>query len=316
MKDPCDRHRLAWLATARIEHRLRWRVIASLAIVSPSMMMAFERANIDLLILALVGSAALVFSARKRSRIAAAVALTASAFVLKLHPVFCAALIARYSRSALVFTISLFAVSLAYFVAIFGYLPIIRRNTPGTSLLSYGYNVPFFGIDLLIDEAHLDRVNLAGSWIPIALAVLVLVFSASIAWRTAQQGNSACAVSEGVSGTAFLFGAGIYCGTFLLGSNFTYRLMFLLLCIPQLQDWQTSNAIEKTKTAAIANGVLVAVLLALWMNGNATFLFVPQLVDWVLFSGLTTIVLLNFLRSANPSGGRGRARNLARRAKK
>ena len=92
--------------------------------------------------------------------------------------------------------------------------------------------------------------------------------------------------------------------------------MFLLLCIPQLQDWQAPNAIDRSKTATIANLVLVAVLLALWMNGNATFLLVPQLVDWALFSGLTTIVLLNFLRSANPFSGKGRARNLTKRAKK
>ena len=36
-------------------------LLASLAILSPSMMMAYERGNIDLLILALVGSAALRF---------------------------------------------------------------------------------------------------------------------------------------------------------------------------------------------------------------------------------------------------------------
>ena len=52
-------------------------------------------------------------------------------------------------------------------------------------------------------------------------------------------------IDQGVAGTAFLFGAGIYCGTYLLGTNFIYRLMFLLLCIPQLLNWLAPNS-ERT----------------------------------------------------------------------
>jgi hypothetical protein len=33
-----------------------------------------------------------------------------------------------------------------------------------------------------------------------------------------------CSVDMSAAGTAFLFGAGIYCGTYLLGTNFIYRL--------------------------------------------------------------------------------------------
>ena len=45
-------------------------LLASLAMVSPSMMMAYERGNIDLLILALVGSAALIFDEGRSERAA------------------------------------------------------------------------------------------------------------------------------------------------------------------------------------------------------------------------------------------------------
>ena len=49
MKDPCDRHRLAWLATARIEHRLRWRVIASLAIWTGWLLLVIAACEVALL---------------------------------------------------------------------------------------------------------------------------------------------------------------------------------------------------------------------------------------------------------------------------
>jgi hypothetical protein len=125
-------------------------VITSLAILSPSMMMGIERGNIDVFILALVGGAALIFAEHRPVRMTAGIALIGLAVVLKLHPVFCVALAARFSRRTFFFAIALAVVSLAYFAIIFDYLPIMRYNTPSASLLSYGYKVPFLGFDKLL----------------------------------------------------------------------------------------------------------------------------------------------------------------------
>jgi len=66
-----------------------------------------------------------------------------------------------------------------------------------------------------------------------------------------------------------MFGAGIYCGTYLVGTNFVYRLMFLLLCVPQLQDWQV-RGYDGDKAVRIAEqGLFGIVLGVLWLNGNA-----------------------------------------------
>jgi hypothetical protein len=101
---------------------------------------------------------------------------------------------------------------------------------------------------------------------------------------------------------AFLFGAGIYCGTYLLGTNFIYRLMFLLLCVPQLQDWQIRRC-EGDKAVGIAELVLFGTVLGvLWLNGNANghsiFLLFPQLLDWFLFFFMATVLMLNLLRTS------------------
>jgi hypothetical protein len=108
-----------------------------------------------------------------------------------------------------------------------------------------------------------------------------------------------CSVDISVAGTAFLFGAGIYCGTYLLGTNFIYRLMFLLLCIPQLQDWQIRRR-EGDMAVGIAElGLFGTVLSVLWLNGNANghsnFLLLPQLLDWFLFFCMAVVLMLNLL---------------------
>ena len=274
-------------------------VLTSLAILSPSVMMGIERGNIDLLILALVGGAALIAAEHSPVRMAWAVALIGLAVVLKLHPFFCVVLAARFNRRTFFFAVALAAVSLVYFASISDYLPIIRHNTPSTSLLSYGYKVPFLGFDQLLAEIGRPPTGLANTWVPMTAAILTLILAASIALGTFRRGSSHCTVANSVAGTAFLFGAGIYCGSFMLGTNFTYRLMFLLLCLPQLQDWQSGSFPDRDRTVAIANVLIVAVLVALWLNGNSIFMFVPQMTDWVLFLGLTTILLANFLNSAN-----------------
>jgi hypothetical protein len=100
----------------------------------------------------------------------------------------------------------------------------------------------------------------------------------------------------------FLSGAGIYCGTYLLGTNFIYRLMFLLLCVPQLHDWQIRRC-EGDKAAGIAEqGLFGTVLEVLWLDGNASghsiFLLHPQLLDWFLFFWMAAVLMSNFLQAS------------------
>jgi hypothetical protein len=271
--------------------------LASLAILSPSVMMGIERGNIDLFILALVGAAAITIAGPAPNRMPWAVALVELAIVLKLYPLFCVALAARFNRRTLLFAVALAALSVVYFAIIFDYILIIRQNTPTTFKLSYGYKVIFLGLDHMRAEAGVSPIELANTLLPVSLVVVALIFAVVAALRTFRHGSLVCQIIDGVPGVAFLFGAGIYCGSFLLGTNFIYRLMFLLLCLPQLQDWSSAG----DRTGTIARVFQVAVLLVLWSSGNSnghtTFMIVPQLMDWLLFFGLTTILLVNFLNS-------------------
>ena len=85
----------------------------------------------------------------------------------------------------------------------------------------------------------------------------------------------------------------------MLGANFIYRLMFLLLCLPHLQDWRSEKFADTDRTGTIAQVLIIAILAMLWLNGNETFMIVPQLLDWTIFFGLSTILLSNGLNSVH-----------------
>jgi hypothetical protein len=277
-------------------------ILALIGVLSPSVMMGVERANPDLLILALVGTAALLYHDQSKVRIFGSVALISIGFVLKLFPMFSVTLAARVNRRTIIFAAIVAVLSLIYLASIFHYLFLIRSNVPTTFILSYGYKAIFLGLDHLRSEAGLTPFGLAESPVPVVISILTLLAAAATALISFRRNRTPCFVSNSAAGTAFLFGSGIYCGTFLLGTNFIYRLMFLLLCLPQLLDWQGQKLHSTQRSLTSETGLLAILLSALWLNGNAnghtTFLLLPQLIDWLLFFALAAVLMSNFLNTA------------------
>jgi hypothetical protein len=277
-------------------------LIALGAVLSPSVLMGVERGNLDLLILALVGSAALIYEERGVGRACGALVFISIGVALKLFPMFCVSLAARFNRQTFIFAFATAALSLIYLDWTMQYTFLIRRNVPTTFILSYGYKAIFLGVDHMRSEAGLSPIGLADTWMPACTATVVLICAASVAINSFRNRREYCSADKSAAGTAFLFGAGIYCGTYLLGTNFIYRLMFLLLCIPQLLDWQIRKC-EADKAATIAEqGLFGTVLGVLWLNGNANghsiFLLLPQLLDWFLFFCMASVLMSNFLRTS------------------
>jgi hypothetical protein len=134
-------------------------------------------------------------------------------------------------------------------------------------------------------------------------SAVVLICAATVAVNSFRNRREFCSVEISTAGTAFLFGAGIYCETYLLGTTFIYRLMFLLLCVPQLQDWQIRRY-GGDKVAGIAELGLFGntVFGVLWLNGNpighSIFLLLPQLLDWFLFVCMAAVLMSKFLRTS------------------
>jgi hypothetical protein len=276
-------------------------VMAVGAIVSPSVMMGVERGNLDLLILALVGSAALIYQEASAARACGAIVFLLLGVILKLVPIFCVSVAARFTKQTFLFACATAALSFIYLGLILKYVFLIRRNVPTTFVLSYGYKSIFLGIDHIRSEAGLSPLGLSDTWLPALTAAVVLICAAIVAVGNFRSQRDFCPVDVSTAGTAFLFGAGIYCGTYLLGTNYIYRLMFLLLCVPQLLDWQIRRYQGDNRVGIAELGLFVSIIGVLWLNGNANghsiFLLLPQLLDWFLFFFMAAVLLSNFLRT-------------------
>ena len=185
------------------------------SLVSTSTLLGIERGNTDLVIFCLLFLAATWFPNRWSSL------PLLLATLLKLFPIF--ALTGMFIKRQFI----LFAASLAGAVAIFAYLwdqlADIHSRVPVECALSFG--LPS------ITDCFIQRGF--PPWEPWALfaalgfAVLTLTYYFSKL--------DAATLEDDAAFDLLLVGAPIYVGTFMVASNFDYRLIFLILCIPFLQ---------------------------------------------------------------------------------
>lgn len=273
-------------------------VAALAALLSPSVMLAFERGNVDLIIFVLVGSAALLLAGETRARLVASFGLLALAVVGKLYPIFCCAAAVRSSRLALLAG-ALLLFGGIYLISIADYLPLMRHNNDVSPYFSYSYLVPFLFVEQVVaPRLGFPAPGLSASAAPTVVAAIwcAIVAGGSVAlWR---RGAQFCSLATGTAAAAFTFGAAIYCGSFLfMYINYAYRLVFLLLCLPQLFDWVGGPSTEFDGTRKAGWGLLVLLYFLLWcaLVGDRIWLAI-SLCQYLLFAGLGGVVLLNGLR--------------------
>jgi Glycosyltransferase family 87 len=235
-----------------------------LALCSPAVMLGVERGNVDILLFALVVLAALLFRRDQRSTIVAH-GLILFAALLKLYPIFAAGMLLRQSpRRALTgvgLVVGLFAV---YVIAIRSEIRTLIRVTPQLDDLSYG-------------------LRLVSEWLA---AVTSLIFGSTLAWLRLRDWNGGLAIVIVAAAVVvhrggrrhlplapgadvardldlFVAGAGVYVCTYVLFNSFDYRLVFVLLTLPQLLRW----ARERQPVALVS---LTAAFGTLWLDPSLT----------------------------------------------
>jgi hypothetical protein len=293
-------------------------LLGLLVVLSPSVMLAFERGNIDLVEWSLVCAAALTFSDRRWPRAALSLALLIFAVLLKLIAAFCCALMVRPRRLAVLLSCTLFVFSLAYiYYGIVDVYPMVRNNTNRDFAISFGY-MPVFGQieSLLAPSIGVRLPGLASSSTPLLTALGVVAIAGAWAVRRTRRNSRWCKIGDATAGTAFIFGAGVYVGCFLfLQTNYAYRLIFLLLCLPQLFDWIDESGIEpgvrgistdRRGSGEMGRLLLCSCMLTVWLTlipyemtlGRWSLNLVglhllAQLADWTLFGAFTAIFAAN-----------------------
>ena len=252
--------------------------LMTLGVFSPAVLLGLERGNNDLSIFFLLALAVALIG---RFRVSAAL-VVGFAFLLKLYPVFALAMFLRESKKAfLVLMASSIAACGIYAAVMFHELMQIRSATPRPSAGAYG-------IDVLWTDLTTHHFLHAAPAIRIASYAVVVVVGV-FSFLYARRGGATSAFDGHID--SFRVGAATYIGTFLIGGNWDYRLMFLLFVIPQLVCW-TQLARKSIKHVAVAT--LSCVMISLWSklaagphghSPHISFLF-GQFSEWLVFFGL------------------------------
>jgi hypothetical protein len=269
-------------------------VIGAVLLFSQPVLLLLERGNLDAWIVALVVGGV---SATRQDRSAPYVLgllLLLIAALLKLYPavLFAGGLLAwRGARRRLLGAALLFLV-----VAL-----IVKRDEIALIFLKTGRGIESaYGLALtssryLIEAAKNDTGLDARQHLPLmiqlslGLYALLLLAAGVTGWRERQRVTGIC--SDPFVTACFWCGALIYAGTFALGANWSYRLVFLLLCVPWLGVAARTNGVRAWAQATL--GLLTVALYAPFHLSAGCF-YALQAAEWslatLLFGGAVAVL--------------------------
>jgi hypothetical protein len=284
-----------FLAVISLFGELKWLpgLMAALAICSPAVMFGVERGNTDHWLFILLAAAVFCFNYRPAAF--AGYGLLMFAAILKLYPAlaFLAVLREQTRRRRNWIAFGLAAAFAVYLYLIRGDLPMIAHVTPQMIQLSFGRRV------LLHQLSHRLDLEAGGSGnrlLNLASFALLAACIALAAWAAHRIRRHAVPRVPGADPflTAFRMGAVIFVGVFATAVSFDYRLVFLLLTVPQILDWMPGRDLW----GAISTVAIVLLVLALWLiHGPWTRFGLDQLVYWTLFVYFVTALLVTLPRN-------------------
>ena len=234
-------------------------LVYALALCSPAVMLGVERGNVDLALFTLVTVAGLVMRRMARGAVVAS-ALILLAAILKLFPIAAVGMFTGLPRRAAVTCItSVVGLFALYAAATFRDIQTIDRVLPQDDEYAFGLHIVGGWLGRLAGSGHL--------W---DAALIVLTAVAAIALR--RRLGSRLAMDPSRQLDFFCAGAGIYVATFALVRSADYRLVFVLLAIPQLVRWAAAGR-------GLALATLLGVMVTLWFPTEWGWTNVPLLDD-------------------------------------
>ncbi|HJZ12735.1 MAG TPA: glycosyltransferase 87 family protein [Acidobacteriota bacterium] len=242
---------------------------------SPSLMLAVETGNIDLIIFILLSAALLLI---KRNR-AFSYLIIFFAAVLKYFPI-SALLVAVKERKRLFWLVGLLiAMFAAYIYFTYDEALLIHSQVQRSTYISFGGFILFRILHHLTHEVTpllYWRIAFVGT---VGAAIVIAYLQAARKRTLAHNVDS-------IDG--FRMTAGIFITSFLLWDNWDYRFIFLVFALPQMWKWIR----VKDPLAPITAAALVGIPMTLWLSGGCPpemnfhtirSFFVDELINWFLF---------------------------------
>ncbi|KHD05940.1 hypothetical protein PN36_11500 [Candidatus Thiomargarita nelsonii] len=275
-----------------------------LILCSPAVMFAVERGNNDIIVFVFLSLS--FFLMQKRRILPYFLILMVS--ILKLFPIvsIIGALREEKTRSIFIVLITC-TLFLIYVMSIWKDVILIGATVPRATDISYGSRVIFDMLNHLIQRISSFGISETLRTIFSFTAVLFFLVGSYLA-------NKVGFIQKNIQNhlittqyiDSFRIGAIIYIGTFIIGNNFDYRLIFLIFTLPQLLAW------IKSKNSLIHCSVflLIAILFTMWSSffsvwfsglfsyvsmekiGEYSVSLIEEIINWLIFGCFTYLLLL------------------------
>lgn len=274
---------LFFISTFYFIGRVSYRngVIYSLAIVSPAIFLLLERGNIDIIIFILsMMSIKLYMSQANKAPLLTGIFISFIS-ILKLYPIFSLFNFYKDKKSSLIYICTIIIIFTLYIITITSELSWISANTPRGGIRSYGCAVLPTRLLLLISQIN-PEIKFSHT-ISLIIGLSVLSILSILIFILALRQNKIIHHKDTRELFSFKLGALIFIGTFAIGNNWDYRLVFLILTIPQLLKWYKGN---KINPAFLISVIASLIILMNWMmiSSESTFrhLLFNELLSWYL----------------------------------
>jgi hypothetical protein len=229
-----------------------------LAVCSPAVMLGIERGNPDLVLFPLV-LAAVVVTTRTLGRQIVTGALLVLVSFLKFYPVLSAGfLLRRATKASLVLLGVVIATFGVYVLATYHQIHEILSAIPQSNVLTYGVRraTQWFA-------AAAVRVTGTFGWYR-PWDVLLVAVGVALGWVSSRRLRARLAVPPSDRGQErdldlFWAGACVYVGSYPIFMSHDYRLIFLLLTVPQIVRWTR-------RRLTLAYVTVPALLATLWLD--------------------------------------------------
>jgi hypothetical protein len=251
-------------------------VVVALAVCSPSVMLAVERGNMDIVIFALLTLALLVWRRGRWGDVASPLIVLLAA-TAKIYPVLAlpAFAFARRHRSARVAIACVVAFGI-YALVTLGDIAANARLAPQGDYRAYGARI----LLAAIYHRFVPERWQGGAATKQLLATIPILVAAPFVWVAGRRRLPD--VDPDVASwrrLAFWIGGLVFVGTFAVGNNFDYRLVFLLLMLPQLLVWSIADEGEPRRWLGAVT--LLTVLVLLWIGALSELLArTDEIVTW------------------------------------
>jgi hypothetical protein len=194
-------------------------ILLLLLCFSNATLLCLERGNNDLLVFTLI------FLAIRYQNLVAAVIISA-VVLLKIYPLL---VLPAFTRRRKTFGVMLMGTVISGSI-LWTELAAIRNGTPSSYYLSYG--------SPSLSQAIKEQLNFNFSTLFISSSLVVFGLLVASLNTSVDLGNFKN--SSDADRMMFISGSCVFVGTFLISSNFDYRLIFLLFCVPLALKWNKS----------------------------------------------------------------------------